>query len=368
MALFAPKPRLAELEQRIAALQAELAALHHERDACEQECAALRVREQTAEGERSRLRAVVAGLDAFGATLADSQHGLSAMNAALQERVGDVASAAESAQASRDTVAGVSGDLARLSEHSRGTMQQVQGLDTATQKIGNILALIKDIADQTNLLALNAAIEAARAGEQGRGFAVVADEVRKLAERTTSATGEIGQLLTAIQSDTQVALSGMAHLSSQAALFTEQGAQAVQHLDAVVRLSGGIREAVGGASLKSFVELAKLDHVIYKFEVYKVLLGLSQKTAAEFESHSACRLDRWYQEGEGKARHARVDGFAALEAPHREFHRLGQEIVAAHRAGRADASAALLARLETASQGVVAALERLSAGKPSRAD
>lgn len=128
-------------------------------------------------------------------------------------------------------------------------------LGKSSDQIGEIVAVIDDIADQTNLLALNAAIEAARAGEQGRGFAVVADEVRKLAERTTKATKEIAQMIKNIQKETGTAVSAMEagtkEVKEGVTLANQAGESLVMIVDAVNKVNDMIRQIATAAEQQS---------------------------------------------------------------------------------------------------------------------
>ncbi|EPM70982.1 methyl-accepting chemotaxis protein [Pseudomonas syringae pv. theae ICMP 3923] len=132
--------------------------------------------------------------------------------------------------------------IKELTENVLDSSHQAEGLAERTQSISSILDVIRAIANQTNLLALNAAIEAARAGEAGRGFAVVADEVRSLAQRTSASTAEIEGLISGVQHSTQQTASSLRHTATQANLTLEQAASTGQALTVIINATATIND------------------------------------------------------------------------------------------------------------------------------
>ncbi|MBN8451713.1 MAG: methyl-accepting chemotaxis protein [Candidatus Accumulibacter sp.] len=180
---------------------------------------------------------------------ADAQADSTAATAASIEQltvsINEVAQSARASGESSDAVAGCAEQGRQLVTSSAAEIEaiaaivsrsaaQIGQLATRSREIGGIAAAIKEIAEQTNLLALNAAIEAARAGEQGRGFAVVADEVRKLAERTTKATGEISAMVVSVQADTEAAVAAMSEAAPQVARGLDKAREASSVLETIL--------------------------------------------------------------------------------------------------------------------------------------
>ncbi|HBA88169.1 MAG TPA: methyl-accepting chemotaxis protein [Geobacter sp.] len=189
--------------------------------------------------------------------------------------------------------------MGQIADKVQESSRTVENLGARSDQIGAIIGTIEDIADQTNLLALNAAIEAARAGEQGRGFAVVADEVRALAERTTRATREIGEMIKAIQSETRGAVTAM-----------EEGVKQVE--------AGTAEAAKSGAALQEILE--QINNVA--MQIHQVATAAEEQTATT--SEISCNIVQITQvvQQTSQGAHESAGAAAQLHANSEELQRL----------------------------------------------
>lgn len=167
----------------------------------------------------------------------------------------------ESARAGGDVIQQTVLIMNQISERVKRSAEIIKSLGTRSDQIGEVVGLINDIADQTNLLALNAAIEAARAGEHGRGFAVVADEVRKLAERTTEATKEIGETIEAMQRETKSAVASMEEGVREVERGTGEAAKSGEALTDILTQISTVSSEVGQIAAASEEQTATTNEM-----------------------------------------------------------------------------------------------------------
>ncbi len=353
-ALEEAKAALLEEQGQRQALQSRVEQLEREQRALNDECEALRRQAQQGAG----------GRDAF----AECQHSVTGVQQSLAElanemegdrvRTGDAVQALEG---SLTSVFDMIGSFRALVEQQVGIAGDIRNLNQHTGKIGGFVELIRDVADQTNLLALNAAIEAARAGEAGRGFAVVADEVRKLAERTSQATREIGSLVSSIEESTRTTSVRVEAAAGEAEQHRNQGESTANNLQELLTLSRAMRDSIAQGANISFLEVARLDHVVFKLGVYRtVLTGEPGDAKPEaLSDHHQCRLGQWCEQGRGREEFARFPAFRELERPHARVHEAGRQALRAFAARQPDELARQLSAMEAASREVLELLHRL---------
>ena len=258
-----------------------------------------------------------------------------------------------------EKASGISETLEGLNHLALDSMETVHALSERAQDVASILGLIKDISDQTNLLALNAAIEAARAGEHGRGFAVVADEVRKLADRTDKAISEIHISLQSMKQDVTTIGDKFEDIQSNIA----QSNQLIGTFDSEMQKNAQMmRETFQSTEHTAelvFMSLAKLDHVIWKVNTY--LSALTQQEQFKFVDHHNCRLGKWYYEGEGLQYFKATPSYKSLETPHSIVHNTTHKIFEMMHTETIGSSKMLkvLEEMEHASDGVFTNLDNM---------
>ncbi|MEE1924476.1 methyl-accepting chemotaxis protein [Pseudomonas sp. 148P] len=307
-----------------------------------------------------KFASLVANLATFSRSLEMTQSSFAKLAESMGQERQHAVQAQLISQDSRSAIDSIAMNLQTLAGSSEEASAKVGQLDEQAQKVGGILQIIKEIADQTNLLALNAAIEAARAGDAGRGFAVVADEVRKLAKRTAEATAEITTLVGKIRLDSSNSRDQIADLAEHSAVFSKDGQEAADTMRRLLEMSSTTERTVSASALRSFCELAKIDHLIYKFRVYKVLFGISDESESSFALHTHCRLGKWYYEGAGKKSYSQLPGYREIEPPHKRVHDAAFAALKAHASRDSDTLSKEVAAMEEASLIVQECLEHMA--------
>jgi len=257
------------------------------------------------------------------------------------------------------SLSGIANSMAELSSKMGGMTTNISGLSDKADNINKFVTTITSISDQTNLLALNAAIEAARAGDAGRGFSVVADEVRSLANETNKSASEVADLVGNIISSTKSAVDSVDDIRDNNNTLSDGVTHLNQNYNSIIDYCNTMKSTISSSSHRSFIQTVKLDHIVWKSDVYAVIHNLSHKNVSEFSDHRMCRLGKWYQ-ASGRQKYAENTAFRSLDKPHAEVHSKGVEAMKLYAQGDKDRAVECLLKMEEASQQVMDCLDQLS--------
>lgn len=322
--------------------------------------------------------------------------------------------ATQKAEDSKNTIGDALTKIFQTEDTFKEIVQSFDNLKDRVDKIENIVTLVNDIADQTNLLALNASIEAARAGEHGKGFAVVAQEVRKLAENTVNALASVSEnvqhlkqysnyVSESISNTTAIITNATSEAKNSLPLLTEI-VETIETINSDVQITASVSEeqamavdeiskrmfeisdlqeqirtlgqatskgiytlsqeinhfrldivAENNIQLSSFalLQLSKADHILWKWRVYNMFLGLEKIEPHDVSSHKDCRLGKWYLDAKTVERFGQETAYRELDRYHAQVHEAAKAAATEFNNGNVAKAESYLQELEKASNEVL---------------
>ncbi|OUR68944.1 hypothetical protein A9Q73_03280 [Bermanella sp. 47_1433_sub80_T6] len=226
-------------------------------------------------------------------------------------------------------------NLNQINGRASSTAEQMGDLSESALKINDCVGQIEAISDQTNLLALNAAIEAARAGEQGRGFAVVADEVRTLAGQTGKTTEEIGGIIAKTNKFIESIGQGIEGIRNDADNLKETTSTIEASVKLITDLSRNMNIIIGRSTNESYIQVAMLSLTVFKSRIYELIAGekVTETKMSNIRDHTSGRLGQWYYQGLGHSTFGHIQNFKNLEQHLEKMHKCAYEALKASEDG-----------------------------------
>ena len=243
-------------------------------------------------------------------------------------------------------IVNLANEIQERAEDELELSHKLEQLSADATQVKDVLTVISDIADQTNLLALNAAIEAARAGEHGRGFAVVADEVRKLAERTQKATSEVEININSLKQNSNSMIEISNTFNDETHKVTDILNVFNDSVQIVVDNSNNIKAKTQYVTDELQVNVGKIDHISLKVQAYKALIT---STTATIQDENSCRFGQWY----AQATNTFLKGNTSLSAitnHHTNVHQGLQEAISLNQEAKYEEALARIRDVENSSE------------------
>lgn len=252
--------------------------------------------------------------------------------------------------------------LETINQRASETVSNMGNLNLSAQKINDCVSQIEGISDQTNLLALNAAIEAARAGEQGRGFAVVADEVRSLAGQTSNTTQEIGGIIQATTGYIHQVDKGIEIIQQDAANLKQTTSTIESSVKLITDLSKDMNNIINRSTNESYIQVAMLSLLSFKSKVYEFIATeyRDDEKLLMMRDHSGGRFGRWYYDGLGKDTFGHLQNYRNIESHLINLHKNAYDALHAAHKGSSKEKINNLNSMEQESTTLIRYLESLN--------